>query len=214
MLYGELPEITLPNGEKGRAVRVNNPHPPKTAYLALPTNEQMVAKLDSQKSIRRSLGRRKSTTEAVPNVKGDIELFKAIRLDKEGVEFDEFESQNALSKLTFCDVTGCEREGDQYVVSLQTPFGDTKHWVSVPTQKDIQLYRRSVIDPVDLPHGVEELRFRIGPPLKLYDAVVVKVEGYAKGIEPKDVPPHHKSGVVVELVQALEEIDPVLDPNS
>lgn len=214
MLYGELPQITLPNGTVAPGIRVNNPHPAKTAYLSLPTNEQMMERLDSQKSVRRNLGRRKSQTESVPNFKADRILFEAIRLDKDGAEFDEFESQNALSKLTYCEVVNCEREGEQYVITVRTPFGETKHWVSIPMQRDVQQYRRSVVDSMDLPHGMEELRFRIAPPVKLYDTVVVKTEGYAPSYKPTDVPPHHKSSVVVELVQALEEIDPVIDPNS
>ena len=33
-------------------------------------------------------------------------------------------------------------------------------------------------------------------------------------MEPPDVPPHHKSAVVVELVQAIDELDPAPDRNS
>jgi hypothetical protein len=33
-------------------------------------------------------------------------------------------------------------------------------------------------------------------------------------LKPADVPPHHKSAVVVELVQAIDDLDPALDPNS
>jgi len=44
----------------------------------------MLDRLDQQKSIRRTLGRRKSQTEFVPNPKADLDLFNKIRLDKEG----------------------------------------------------------------------------------------------------------------------------------
>ena len=76
------------------------------------------------------------------------------------------------------------------------------------------MYRRTVVSSTDLPHGQEELRYRIEPSVGLYDSVGTKVEGYAAALKPADVPPHHKSAVVVELVQAIDDLDPALDPNS
>ena len=80
----------------------------------------MLERLDQQKSIRRTIGRRKSQTEFVPNLKADLDLFTKIRLDKDGAEFDEFEAGNAISKLTFCEVTDCQRAGDEYRIALRT----------------------------------------------------------------------------------------------
>lgn len=204
-MYGDIPAA-------GITIRV--PNPPKTAQLRLPTNEEMLERLDQQRSIRRTIGRRKSQTEFVPNLKADLDLFNTIRLDKDGAEFDEFEAGNAISKLSFCEVTDCQRAGDEYRVTLRTPFGDTVHMVKIPTQRDITVYRRTVVSSTDLPHGQEELRYRIEPAVDLYDSVVTKIEGYAAPIKPVDVPPHHKSAVVVELVQAIDDLDPALDPNS
>ena len=102
----------------------------------------------------------------------------------------------------------------EYRVTLRTPFGETIHQVKIPTQRDITVYRRTVVSATDLPHGQEELRYRIEPSVALYDSVVTKVEGYAGSLKPADVPPHHKSAVVVELVQAIDDLDPALDPNS
>lgn len=204
-MYGDIPAA-------GITIRV--PNPPKTAQLRLPTNEEMLERLDQQRSIRRTIGRRKSQTEFVPNLKADLDLFNRIRLDKDGAEFDEFEAGNAISKLSFCEVTDCQRAGDEYRVILRTPFGDTVHMVKIPTQRDITVYRRTVVSSTDLPHGQEELRYRIEPAVDLYDSVVTKIEGYAASIKPADVPPHHKSAVVVELVQAIDDLDPALDPNS
>jgi len=204
-MYGDIPAA-------GITIRV--PNPPKTAQLRLPTNEEMLERLDQQRSIRRTIGRRKSQTEFVPNLKADLDLFSKIRLDEDGAEFDEFEAGNAISKLSFCEVTDCQRAGDEYRVTLRTPFGETVHMVKIPTQRDITVYRRTVVSSTDLPHGQEELRYRIEPAVDLYDSVVTKIEGYAASIKPADVPPHHKSAVVVELVQAIDDLDPALDPNS
>jgi len=204
-MYGDIPV-------EGITIRV--PNPPKTAFLRLPTNQEMLERLDQQRSIRRTIGRRKSQTEFVPNLKADLDLFNKIRLDKDGAEFDEFEAGNAISKLSFCEVTDCERAGDEYRITLKTPFGVTVHTVKVPTQRDITIYRRTVVSSTDLPHGQEELRYRIEPAVELYDSVVTKIEGYAASFQPTDVPPHHKSAVVVELVQAIDDLDPAIDPNS
>ncbi len=204
-MYGDI-------SAAGITIRV--PNPPKTAQLRLPTNEEMLERLDQQKSIRRTIGRRKSQTEFVPNLKADLDLFSKIRLDKDGAEFDEFEAGNAISKLSFCEVTDCHRAGDEYRIALRTPFGDTVHMVKIPMQRDITVYRRMVVSSTDLPHGQEELRYRIEPAVDLYDSVVTKIEGYAASFKPADVPPHHKSAVVVELVQAIDDLDPALDPNS
>ncbi len=204
-MYGDIPAA-------GITIRV--PNPPKTAQLRLPTNDEILDRLDQQKSIRRTIGRRKSQTEFVPNANADLDLFNRIRLDKDGPEFDEFEAGNAISKVTFCEVTDCERDGDEYRVTLKTPFGVTVHTVKVPTQRDIMIYRRTVVSSTELPHGQEELRYRIEPAVNLYDSVVTRIEGYAESFKPGDVPPHHKSAVVVELVQTIDDLDPALDPNS
>jgi hypothetical protein len=212
MLYGELPEVTV-DGVTLLGVTVKVANPPKMAILGLPTNQQMLDRLNQQKSIRRTIGRRKSQTEFVPNLKADLELFNAIRKDK-GPEFDEYEAGNAVSKLTYCEVTDCQRAGDEYRITLKTPFGITVHSLGIPTQRDITVYRRTVVSATDLPHGQEELRYRIEPAVSLYDSVVSKIEGYHVNYKPADVPPHHKSAVVVELVQAIDDLDPALDPNS
>jgi hypothetical protein len=178
----------------------------------VPSAQEM--RLAQQKSIRRIIGRRKSQTEFVPNPKADLALFNQIRLDKDGQEFDEFEAATAIARLTFCGVTSCERVGDDYRVTFNTPFGQTAHMVKIPTQRDLTVYRRTVITSTDLPHGQEEIRYRTEPAIDLYNSVIGAVEGYAESIKPADVPPHHMSAVVVELVQAIDDLDPALDPNS
>lgn len=204
-MYGDSPA-------SGITVRV--PNPPKAASLRMPTNEEVLARLSQQRTIRRSLGRRKAQTEYVPNRKADVDLFNKIRLDKEGPEFDEFEASNAIAKLIYCEVIGCERDGDLYVITLKTPFGNTVHHVKPGTLRDITLYQRSVVAATELPHNQEEVRFRIEPAIDLYRAVVVSIEGYAESIRPGDVPPHHMQAVVVELIASMEDLDPMLDPNS
>lgn len=212
-MYGDLNEIDQ-DGIKYRGVLARVPNPLKVAVLGLPTNEQMTTRLEAQKSLRRTLGRRKSQTEFQPNLKEDLKLFQAIRQDKDGDEWDEFEASHIINKLLYCEVTEGERDGDDlFNITLKTNFGETKHKLRIPTQKAIQMYRRSVASTIELPHNVEEVRYRVGPSVELYDGVVVEVSGYTDAFTPKTVPPHHKSAVVVELVQAIEDLDPTFDPN-
>jgi hypothetical protein len=85
--------------------------------------------------------------------------------------------------------------------------------VKVPTLRDISIYRRTVVSAIDLPHNQEELRFRIEPAVDLYKLVAVAADGYADAIELSGVPPNHMSAVVVELIQAMDDLDPAFDPN-
>jgi hypothetical protein len=213
MLYGDLPVASSGNGEL-RGVTIRVPNPAKTAILRLPTNQEMLARLDQQKSIRRDLGRRKTQTESVPNTKADLDLFNKIRVDKDGPEFDEFEAASAILKLTYCEVIDCQRVGEEYQITLRTSFGEVKHWVRIPTQRDISIYWRGMFASTELPHGQQELRYRTESAIELYDAAVAKIEGYSESYKPDDVPPHHKSAVVVELVNAIDDLDPTFDPNS
>ncbi len=213
MLYGELPTVHTEDGDV-QGLNVKVPYPPKAAILRLPTNQEMLARLGHQKSIRRDLGRRKTQTESVPNTKADLDLFNKIRVDKDGPEFDEFEAASAILKLTYCEVTDCQRMGEEYQITLRTSFGEVKHWVRIPTQRDISVYRRGMFASTELPHGQQELRYRTEPAIELYDASVAKIEGYSASYKPADVPPHHKSAVIVELVNAIDDLDPSFDPNS
>lgn len=212
MLYGDLPELVV-DGQTVRGVTVKIPNPPKSAVLRLPTSQEMLDRMNLQKSIRKSLGRGKSKNEFVVNPKADLALFNRIRLDK-GEEFDEYEAAVAVGKLTGCEVLSCEDSGDQYLIVLKTAFGETTHVLGKPSEKDLWLYRRSVMSSVDLPHGQEELHFRTDPAIALYDSVVRSIDGYSVGTASKDVPPNHKSTVVIELAQAVAEVDLDLDPNS
>jgi len=207
MLYGELQRVTLGESEfNGFRFTVKNP--PKTAILRLPSSIEMIARIDGQKSIRSSIGRRKSSTETIPNPKADIAFFEALRIA--GDDFDEFEARNAIGKLTDVDVLDCQREGDQYRITLKTPFCDVAHWVKIPTDKDIYFYRRSVVAPTELPHGKEELRYRASAGIELYDSVFAKAEGYA---DQAAIPAHHKFAVAGELSQQCS-YDSEFDPNS
>jgi hypothetical protein len=200
MLYGQLPETG------GFVVKV--PNPPKQALLRLPTSAEMIAYRDGQKTVRRSLGRGDSQSEPVVNEKADLDLFKALRVDVDGPEFDAAEARSILGKFLAIRISKCEREGDRYVITLWTPFGETKHELGIPTAK--QLAQFNPVTSRDLRHGAEELKYRTQSGVDLYDGCSASSTGYAPGTE---VPANHKFSVASELSQALDEPFEVEDPN-
>lgn len=211
MPYGELQEITDKSGEIRRGYPIVIQNPQKTALVRLPTSPEILVYLAAQRSLYRDLGRRMGEGEDVPNPKADLTLFSAIRLDKDGLEFDDAEAGYAIELLLRCAVIRCERVGSHYEIALGTIFGLTVHTVSIPFRKDMAEYRRDMYKPRDLPHGLEERRFPPDVPVKLYDKIAQSATGYYDGIE---IPPHHKRAVVIEVVNAIALLDPAIDPNS
>lgn len=215
MLYGELKLVTLPNGNKVKGFRVDVPNPPKSAFLNLPKNEDVLDRLNKQKSKRRpGPEKRTSISESVDNTQYDLVLFNQMRLDLDGPFFDEDEASLVINKVLFTKIENAERDGADLVVELSVAFGlTTTHIISMPSLKAAREYRSKVLSVLDRANGVEEFRYKIEPAVKLYDSCIQRIEGYSVDIKNVDVPPHHKSSVVVELIQNLEEVELTLDPN-
>ena len=232
-MYGDLPLLESADGTSGVPgfpVQIqNSPTGPKTCVLRLPDTAEFLTYLGSLKTRVRFLGNRKSKDEDIPNPAAALKLFKVLRIDRVTDEstqtFDADEAQYAIDTLTMYRVKDCERTGEQtFTITLSTLFGDVTHVVSIPFQKDRAEYQRRCYDATTLPHGVEERRYPPEVPVALYDKVILNVAGY---VDPADVPgqlnadgarrmvpPHHKRGVVVELLQQLASLDPAIDPNS
>jgi hypothetical protein len=209
-MYGELPIIKTSDGQEVPGFPVSIQNPPKMCVLRLPTSEQIMTYMRAQKSVYRDLGRGQGEGEDLPTPQADQKLFNAIRIDKDGDEFDDAEALYAISQILLHRVVKTERDGQQYEVTLKTLFGDTTHTIEIPFQKDMAEYRRGIYKSRDVGRNVEERRFPPEVPVKLYDKFVRSSEGYAKN-EP--VPPHHKRSVVAAVVSALVELDPFIDPN-
>ena len=208
MLYGELNTVTI--GEQTvRGFKFQRGTPPKVAVLRLPTSAEMIDRINSQKSVRKNLGRGQVRTDAVPNDAADLTLFAKLKVA--GDDFDVYEARTAISQLTSADVIAAtERDGDGYRITLTTPFGELVHWMKIPSDRALFFYRKSVFAVTELPRNMEELRYRAESGVELYDACKDRVTGYADGIE---VPAHHKFAVASELSQACS-LDGEFDPNS
>jgi len=215
MPYGMLPEVevTIDGQLKLQpAFPVVIVAPPKQALLRLPTSVELLEYLSAQRSTMTDLGRGKTKYADIPNPKADRKLFDAIRIDKTGEEFDDAEALYAIGLITRLRISDCTRDGQNYVVGLDTLFGSTVHTVRMPWRKEMVEYQRAVDDPVSLPHGVEQHRFPPEVPVKLYDKIVQSATGYSDG--DNAVPPHHKRAVINSVMEAMSLLDPGFDPNS
>lgn len=192
MLYGQLPEQTV-DEKTVNAIKITIPNPPKTAFLRLPSGPEL---LDYFKPAK---GAKKDTT---PEQKA-LDLFKKIRVD-EGPEFDEFEASSAIDAIMRSRGTGYERVGDAYQIAVETPFNTTLHTLSIPTQKQLTLFRRCAV------------KNYLTAVIALYEELVQKTEGYVPEITAKDIPPHHKLDSINQVFAALDTLDPLvsMDPNS
>jgi hypothetical protein len=190
MLYGAVKEITL-------AVQ----NPPKEAVVRMPTADEWLERMRTQKSIRKDLGCRRTRNDISRNPKADSELFKKIQVS--GDEMDEYEAERFIGILQSASVITAEREGDGYAITLKWRYfgqmeGETVHHLRIPTLREMAEYRRGVVSVVDLPYGQQELRYHITAAVELYDKLVKSTEGYSDGTE---IPPVHKAPVITELIQ-------------
>jgi hypothetical protein len=235
-MYGELEPIKAAEGDRMiPAVPIVIQNPRKFACLRLPTAEEISAYTASIRQLIRRIGRRQSEDQDVPNHEAERRLFDAVRVDKNGDEFDESEMRYAINLVLRHDVVDCQRDGDQYFVTITTLWGNTLHICRMPYTRELQTYREGVIKSRELPHNIEERRFPPEVPAKFYDEIVTAVEGYAprfnvptgstngnshrlEGAELKailpQIPPHHKRSVAGEVSSALYDLDPQLDPSA
>jgi hypothetical protein len=190
-LYGQLNTYEV-NGKQIEAIKVTIPNPPKVAYVRLPTTAEMLDYFKQKQTTKNTLSSEELT----------LALFNKIRLD-EGVPFDEWEAQTSFDTLTFSRGSAYERVGDNYVISVDTPLGNTKHTLAIPTQKQLAVYRRNAT------------KNYLNAVMGMYKELVQSVEGYIDSLTTSDVPPLHQLDCINQVFAALDSIDPIIkvDPN-
>lgn len=186
ILYGSTNTYSL-DGSQVEGVKVTIPFPKKSAIVRHPNSEETLNFFKDDK--------KKRTREEKAE-----EFFKLIRLDQSGEAFDEYEAVAVVDTFTKSSVGGLERIGDDYAITVTTPFGDTTHTLSIPTQKQLALFRRNAYQ--NYVTGVSTF----------YDQLLKSTEGYVDGFK---VPVYHKLDAVSAIMNAIDAIDPIvsLDPN-
>jgi len=179
----------------------------KWCTVRFPTDEEWCERQRRQRTIRQSIGRQKAKYAVVGIEESSLELFRQIRLDDDGPEFNAAEATKVISRLERCEVTDVVREGDKVRIEMAVPGARVSHVLKLPNQADVLAYSRASLTATEGRHGRSELRLSLEPGGELYDKIVVKTEGYAGA-----VPIVHKDAAVAELLAVLAEEEEDDDP--
>lgn len=173
----------------------------KKVVVRYPSDAEWSTWRRKKKILQRDLGRGNFQME--PSVPGaaDMELFNAIRLDKEdGPSIDESEAFEVITMLGRADVnTRPIREESGYSIELKVMQRiNTVHRLKIPSVKDKQTYNRSKSPVTYGQYGYQEIRINYQAGAELYDKLKTSVEGYAG-----EVPINHKAEVINVLLQEI-----------
>jgi hypothetical protein len=184
----------------------------KTAVVRWPTDQEWADRARRKKTVRRWLGRGKSSVETTDREAADRELWQKIVIQApDGL--DDAEIGALLARMEFTEVLSSERFGEEVTVELQVtdlirngePAYVSKHTLRMPTQAQVKTYGLKAIHRVDgRREQISTIRLEAGG--ELYDALIVKVEGYTGA-----TPLPHKDDVVMEILQVIsiaEDDDP------
>lgn len=223
MKYGELAEIKLDGQEPLKGILIKIRNPPKTAVLRLPTAQETLARMGSIRQLRITAGNREPRIEWPADPNADAAFFKALRLDS-GADFDDAEIKQALSALTFTQLSDCEMLDNGFRIVLNSLVGtnsqgrpasvDTVHLLGDPTLADLSECRRKSVSTRSVGTGRQETRYPPQPAIELYDRIVQRWENYADTFTKETIPPDHKYAAIQAMIKALDEIDAPIDPNA
>jgi hypothetical protein len=169
----------------------------KRCEVRFPTDEEWCGWARAQRTIRHFLGRGKSQSEDIDLPRINAELFAKIRLDKDGPAFDDAEAGMVIGRVERTNITGIEREGNNYRIAMKVPGARVMHVLRMPTAKEMQEHEKASTSVMAARRSVETRAF-LEPSGALYDKLHVSHEGYAG-----TVPIVHKSASVSEVIAHL-----------
>lgn len=202
MLYGQTNTIEHTDGQTYQGFIATIPYPEKTAVVRLPTADETTA---YQKDYYFVIpGKKLGTLETVDEqLQRSLKLFNDIRLDK-GDEFDEYEADEIITNMHFCQFKSVSKEGNEHTVTVGTHFGDVVHVVRTP----------SVKERITMNNAFDRSSPSPAPSLALYDQISKRVENYIPAFTISDVPAHHKMLVVQVLLLQVANVNPLkIDTN-
>jgi hypothetical protein len=169
----------------------------KRCEVRFPCDEEWGAWARAQRTVRHFLGRGKSQSEDIDLPKVNAELFNKIRVDRDGPEFDDAEAGMVIGRIERSQVSGIEREGNNYRIAMKVPGAKVTHTLRMPTAKEMQEHERASTSVVAARRSVETRAF-LEPSGALYDKLHISHEGYNGA-----VPIVHKSAAVSEVIAQL-----------
>jgi hypothetical protein len=173
-------------------IKVKTPTGPKEVVISFPTTEQWVSRSAKIKMTSRALGRGKSETDVSKPERTNSELYDSVFV--KGDELDEFEKSTVIERLSRSQVEDSCSTGNGYEVTLKVPGGLVKHFLRMPSAKQINQYRKTAVRIVD-GRRLQEITIHIGAAETLYNLLIEKTEGYAG-----EVPIIHQSAVINEVL--------------
>jgi hypothetical protein len=182
-------DLTLPSPEGDKSVTVR-----------FPTDDELTERVRKMTLTVRSLGRGKTQTEAQPSHTNDLLLLNKIKVS--GDELDEYEASQVIGRLVRCKVEDSKRDGKHFSVTLKVLGATTVHTLKIPSAKQCHTYSRAAVSVIEGRHGLQEMRLNPGASQELYDAVLVKTDGYVANC----VPLPHKEAVISEVMALLNSI--------
>lgn len=179
----------------------------KRCSVRFPADQEWCDRARKQKLIRRDLGRGKSQYDPMRAKAIDQALFDRIRQDADGPEFDQHEASYVIERLDRAIVQDIQRAGNEYTVELKVTGAITTHVLRIPSQKQVDDYGDASAPPPIHGERTTELRVFLEPAGPLYDALLVRNEGYDGS-----VPIIHKlaatSAMLRDISARMEEDDP------
>jgi hypothetical protein len=189
MLFGEVPKIEH-DGQEVSGFKVTVPYPAKTAIVRLPNADEVA------KHLTNFFGKVKKESERDQmQLKTSWQLFNKIKVA--GDDLDEYEALIVVPELLAAKAVSTEKDGNEFTVKINTPFGNTVHVLRPMTFKE-----RSQLNS-----AIKKDGFSMTPSVTLYDSLVQRTEGYAPTFNINDIPCNHKSLVISELIAAHDSLD-------
>ncbi len=171
----------------------------KTARLRFPSDEEFIKRQSARKLVSVDLGNGKSELHPPEDAEEiDFELFKKIRLDTEesgADDFDEYEASEAIERILSAEVVKInDAHEDGIAVEIKTKWGNFTHIVTVPTRKQLAVFRKAQARAISGRHNTSILILNVAASQKLYQDIKVRAEGYEG-----DPPLFHTAAVVHEV---------------
>lgn len=189
------------NFDAGReiAISMQSPTGPKRIVLRFPTDDEWIERQRKRKVIVKQLGRGISETIVPDYSTDDLKFAASIRVDKDGPEIDEYEAQRIIDQLSLSEVDDVQQESPAFVVSLRVAGAVTRHYLRMPSAKDIIRYKRSFARILDLPFSRQEVTVNLNAASELYKSISERTENYTGA-----VPVIHQATVVKAVLESLE----------
>lgn len=194
------------------------PHPDfpdgrKSCIIRFPTDKEWCKRQHQLVSVSKTVGGDGTRIDRPGDEDANLELFKAIRIDQDGPEFDEAEASLVITRIERCIVQDSVRKGAQYTVTMKTYFGApiiVTHTLKIPTQKQLMDFGKAAVDIIGRKQAVET-RVALEPSADLWRGLVISATGY-KTDQPDglpalttDIPILHKDAAINKVLAAMRE---------